>query len=133
MTTIRSDSRMCTAGRIKHHLHHNIARPESTILFVGFQAAGTLGRQILNGQRIVRIHGSRYPVRARIEQIHGFSAHAGLDDLLRWLGHLKRPPRHLFLTYGEKEAAEALCRSIKSTLGWQAVVPEYGQAVDLDP
>ena len=92
---------MCTGGRIKHHLVTNISRPESTVLFVGYQAEGTLGRQILDGAPSVRILGQQYPVRARIAQLHGLSAHADRDELLRWFNALKTPPRHVFITHGE--------------------------------
>src|SRR5207253_6471683 len=77
---IMATSGMCTSGRIKHHLRHNISRPESTILFVGFQGQGTLGRQILDRPREVRIHGQQWPVRAKIAQLYGLSAHAGRSD-----------------------------------------------------
>lgn len=128
---IMSTSGMCTAGRIKHHLRANISRADSTILFVGYQGQGTLGRHILNGAPEVRIHGRQHAVRARIAQIHGFSAHADRDDLLHWLSHFKEAPRHLFLTHGEENAATALAKSIKKQFGWTASVPDYGDEVDL--
>ena len=128
---IMAASGMCTGGRIKHHLRHNIVRPESTILFVGYQATGTLGRRILERQKGVRIHGQRYPVRAKIEKINGLSAHADRDDLVRWIGHFKSPPRRLFLTHGEKKAALALSQRIQDQLGLNVNVPSYGQRVTL--
>ncbi len=130
-SVIMSASGMCTAGRIKHHLKHNITRSDSTVLFVGYQSPGTLGRLILDGARTVRIHGQHHPVRAKIAQIHGFSAHADRDDLLRWLGHFSKMPQHIFLTHGEMDAATALSSSIESELGWKAVVPPYRHTAEI--
>lgn len=126
-------SGMCTAGRIKHHLAHNISRPECTILFIGFQAQGTLGRQLVEGQNPVRIHGQLRDVRARIESIQGFSAHADQAGLIAWLGHLRTPPRRLFLTHGEESAIAAFHRKIRETLGWESEAPTYGEEVELPP
>jgi len=122
---------MCTGGRIKHHLKHNISRPESTILFVGYQAVGTLGRIILDGVDEVRIHGRQYPVAARVRRIHGFSAHADRKELKAWLSHLKKPPRHVFVTHGERDAAESFGKLIGDQDGWAVSVPEYGDTVEL--
>lgn len=123
---------MCNAGRIKHHLRLNIGRDESTILFVGHQASGTLGRRILDGEKEVRIHGRTRRVYARIRSIDGLSAHADRTGLIDWLSHLKTPPRQLFLTHGEEGASLALARTIKDRLGWEATVPEYGSSFDLN-
>lgn len=126
---IMASSGMCNAGRIKHHLAHNIGRSESTILFTGYQARGTLGRQILEGSRQVRIHGRMWPVRARIAELQGLSGHADRSALLRWLGSLRSPPRHLYLTHGEEEASLALAEQIRTSLGWEVSVPEYQEIV----
>jgi len=128
---VLAGSGMCTGGRVKHHLRHNISRPESTVLFVGFQARGTLGRQIADGETRVRIHGRPQPVNARIEQLHGLSAHADRTDLMRWLGHFTSPPRRLFLTHGEPRASDALADLVRTQLGWDVQVPEYGASVEL--
>jgi metallo-beta-lactamase family protein len=128
---IIAGSGMCTGGRIKHHLLHNISRPESTILFVGYQAEGTLGREILSGAKEVRIMGQKRKRKARIRRISGFSAHADQPGLLRWLGDLKRPPRKLFLTHGEADAIQVLSAKIEQAKGWQPYVPEYGETVSL--
>ena len=128
---IMATAGMCTAGRIKHHLSHNIHRPQSTILFVGFQVPGTLGRQILDGNPQVRIHGRMWQVRARIAQIHGFSAHADRCGLLRWLGAFRSPPRRLFLTHGEEQVSLKLAAEIRHALAWEVSVPEYREQVDL--
>ncbi|MFH1920577.1 MAG: MBL fold metallo-hydrolase [Planctomycetota bacterium] len=128
---IMAGSGMCTGGRIKHHLRQNITRPESTLLFVGYQVRGTLGRQILEGNPEVRIHGRTSPVRARVEQIHGFSGHADRNSLLRWLAAFKPPPRRLFLTHGEEEATLSLADRVRDELGLPADVPEYQQEVEL--
>jgi metallo-beta-lactamase family protein len=129
---IIAGSGMCTGGRIKHHLVHNIYRKESTILFVGYQAEGTLGRHILSGAKEVRILGQTWRRRANIRRISGFSAHADQPALLRWLGGLKRPPRRLFLTHGESDAIRVLADKIEQEKGWQPYVPEYGERVDLE-
>ncbi len=129
---IIAGSGMCTGGRIKHHLVANISRPESTILFVGYQAIGTLGREIVDGARQVRILGQHYPVRAKVAQIHGFSAHADSDDLFRWLSALKRPPRHVFVTHGEPEVAKGFSTRLREKTGWSVSAPEYKSEVVLD-
>ena len=129
---IIAGSGMCNGGRVKHHLVTNITRKESTILFVGYQAAGTLGRSILDGASKVRILGQHYPVKARIAQIHGFSAHADRDGLFRWLSGLKKPPRHVFITHGEEESAQNFADYLRGETGWQVSVPYYGEEVLLD-
>jgi metallo-beta-lactamase family protein len=122
---IIAGSGMCTGGRIKHHLVTNISRTESTILFVGYQAAGTLGREIVGGAKKVRILGQHYPVRARVVQINGFSAHADRDGLLRWLSSLRKPPRRLFVTHGESSVSQHFAGLVRDKTGWEVVVPEY--------
>lgn len=129
---IIAGSGMCTGGRIKHHLTKNITRPESAILFIGYQASGTLGRRIVDGEKRVRILGSDYLVRAGIESIEGFSAHADRDELLFWLSSLKRPPRHLFIIHGEPEASAAFADTIREQKGWNASVANYNEEVVLD-
>jgi metallo-beta-lactamase family protein len=125
-------SGMCTGGRIKHHLVNNISRPESTIMFVGYQAVGTLGRRIVEGEKQVRILGREYPVKARVVQINGFSAHADRDELLKWLSGLKKPPRRVFVVHGEPESAEHFADYIRQKTGWQVTVPAYQDEVVLD-
>jgi len=129
---IMAGSGMCTGGRIKHHLVHNIGRPGSTIVFVGYQAEGTLGRQIVEGAKSVRIFGQTLPVQARIEQIQGLSAHAGHSDLLEWLGYLQQPPRRLIVTHGEETAALALAEEVRQRMQWRVSVPKYLEEITLD-
>ena len=125
-------SGMCTGGRVKHHLANNISRPESTILFVGYQARGTLGRTILDGSERVRILGEKRPVRARIARIHGFSGHADRKELLRWLKALKKPPKNVFVVHGEADAAQSFADYAHQQLGWNMTVPEYRQEIIMD-
>jgi len=122
---IIAGSGMCTGGRVKYHLVSNISRRESTILFVGYQAIGTLGRLIVDGAKKVRILGRHYPVRARIAQIHGFSSHADRDELLRWLSGLIIAPKHLFVVHGEANVAEQFGEFLREKTGWKVSVPEY--------
>jgi metallo-beta-lactamase family protein len=129
---IIAGSGMCTGGRIKHHLVNNITRPENTIMFVGYQAVGTLGRRIVNGEKEVRILGQQYPVNARIAKINGFSAHADKEELFEWLSGLKKPPRKLFVVHGESESANEFGKYIREKTGWQVVVPAYQDEVVLD-
>ena len=128
---ILSASGMCEGGRIRHHLRWNIARPECTLVFVGFQAAGTLGRRIVDGAKTVRLFGEVYPVRAKMFTIGGLSAHADQSALLGWLGQFRRPPRATWLVHGEPLAANGLCDAMKSRLGWRAQVAAAGQAIEL--
>ncbi|MFH1039096.1 MAG: MBL fold metallo-hydrolase [PVC group bacterium] len=128
---IMAGSGMCTGGRIKHHLVQNIACPESTILFVGYQARGTLGRIILERPGEVRILGAQHPVRARIEQINGFSAHAGRDELLDWVSGFTTRPKKLFVVHGEEQSSQALAATVRERFGWDTAVPEYLETYSL--
>ena len=123
---------MCTGGRVKHHLKNNADNPNSTILFVGYQAFGTLGRQILEKPDTIRIFGEEHPLKARVEKISGFSAHADREELNRWISSLKTPPRKIFVTHGEEKSAAALGAFLTEQHGWNCVVPDYGQEVVLD-
>ncbi len=118
---IISASGMCTAGRIKHHLRHNLGRRDSSILIVGFQAAGTLGRRIVDGVKNVRIFGIPIPVRASIYTIGGLSAHADQDALLGWLSHFKHAPQRTFVVHGEQSTAGIFAAVIHDRLGWNGV------------
>jgi len=121
---IISASGMCEAGRIKHHLRHNLGRPECTVLITGFQARGTLGRRLVDGARRVRIFGEEIPVRADLYTIGGLSAHADRAGLMAWLGHFRAPPRQTFVVHGEPAAAASFAESIRSTLKWDATIPQ---------
>lgn len=129
---IIAGSGMCTGGRIKHHLVNNIARPDSMVLFVGYQAVGTLGRQIVEGADEVRILGRYYPVRARIVPASAFSGHADKDELVRWLSGFQKPPQHVFVTHGEANVAERFAAHVRERTGWKVAVPEYGETFTLD-
>jgi metallo-beta-lactamase family protein len=123
---------MCNGGRIKHHLVANISRKESTILFVGYQAVGTLGRLIVDGAKEVRILGQYYNVRANIVQLEGLSAHADRDHLLLWLTGLTRPPRRIFVVHGEPAAAASFAELVREKTGWDVAVPDYLEGVILE-
>lgn len=130
-SVILSGSGMCTGGRVKHHLKHNINRTESTVLFVGYQAPGTLGRELLNGAGNVRIFGENYPVRAKIESIEGFSGHADRNELLRWISGFKKTPEKILVIHGEKETAIRFADTLRGNLKNSVSVPEYLQEVEL--
>jgi len=127
-----SASGMCTGGRVLHHLARNLERPESTILFAGYQAEGTLGRLIRDGAQKVRIMGRELEVRASIEVLDSFSAHADRSELLEWLGNFKRFPRKVFLNHGEGPSSQALAREIREKYGADAVVAAPGASYELD-
>ncbi len=129
---IIAGSGMCTGGRIKHHLVTNISRPGSTILFVGYQAVGTLGRHIIDGAKDVRILGRNHHVKARVIQLHGFSAHADREELFRWLSALQSPPRRLFVVHGEADAVRAFANFLRERTGWKVFTPKYQDEVILD-
>ncbi len=125
-------SGMCTGGRVKHHLSHNITKPQSTILFVGYQAAGTLGRHIVEGAKDIRILGRSHRVRARIARVHGLSAHADRDELLQWLSGLTKAPKAVFVVHGPAERAQHFADYLKEKKGWSTSAPAYMDEVLLD-
>ncbi|MDD4872307.1 MAG: MBL fold metallo-hydrolase [Kiritimatiellae bacterium] len=129
---IMAGSGMCNAGRIKHHLAQNISKSDNTILFVGYQAIGTLGRLILDGAEQVRIFGQIHAVNAQVRRITGFSAHAGKSELLKWLSALKRPPRHIFITHGEPSISQSFATTVTAEKGWKTSVPVYKEEAVLD-
>jgi metallo-beta-lactamase family protein len=129
---IMAGSGMITGGRIKHHLAQNIARPESVILFVGYQARDTLGRQILEGAPEVRVLGRTLPVKAKVAKINGFSAHADRAGLARWLDGFQSPPRRLFVTHGDEDVAASFAERVRRERGWTVELPEYLEIWDLD-
>lgn len=118
---IISASGMCEAGRIKYHLRENLPRSECSILIAGFQAAGTLGRRLVDGARVVKIFGETVPVRARIYTVGGLSAHADQGALLNWLRGFHKPPRMTFITHGESTATEVFATALHDQLGWKNV------------
>lgn len=122
---IIAGSGMCTGGRIKHHIKNNIGNPASTILFVGYQAEGTLGRHILDGAEEIRIHGKMHEVKCEVGRIHGFSAHADRNELLKFLSHVKKEPEMVFVTHGEESQALAFAGLLEKEKGWKTLVPEY--------
>jgi metallo-beta-lactamase family protein len=126
-----SASGMLTGGRVLHHLKAFGPDPRSTVLFTGFQAAGTRGAQLVAGARDVKVHGAYVPVRAAVRVLDGFSGHADYEELLAWLARLPAPPRHTFLNHGEPAAAEALALRIRDRLGWACTVPGHGDRAAL--
>ncbi len=126
---IISASGMCDAGRIRHHLRHNLGRRECSVMITGFQAQGTLGRRLVDGAKQVTIFGERIPVRAAIHTLGGFSAHADQSALLAWAGAFKQPPRQTFVVHGEASAALTFGERLRTEYGWSVTVPEPGQRV----
>jgi metallo-beta-lactamase family protein len=124
---IISASGMCDAGRIRHHLRHNLPRKECCVLMPGFQAQGTLGRRLVEGAKRVRIFNEDIPVRAAIHPIDGLSAHADQAALLDWAGAFRKPPARTFVVHGESSAALAFAETLRQKLHWHVTVPEYGQ------
>ena len=123
---------MCTAGRIRHHLKHNLWRPGTSLVIVGFQAQGSTGRQIVDGAKQVRILGETVSVKAKVFTIGGFSAHADQNDLLEWVGHFESNPR-VFLVHGEPSASEALAVKIRERLGLDVYIPKWKERLVLKP
>jgi metallo-beta-lactamase family protein len=128
---IISASGMATGGRVLHHLRAFAPDPKNTILFVGFQAAGTRGAAMLAGARDIKIHGQYVPVRAEIAVIGNLSAHADYAEILAWLRNFRRPPRQTFITHGEPVAADALRHRIEEDLHWSCRVPEHLETREL--
>jgi metallo-beta-lactamase family protein len=128
---IISASGMMTGGRVLHHAMRILPNENATVIFVGYQAAGTTGRRIQDGEREVRIMKNWIPVKCHVEKVEGFSAHADWKAVLRWLSGLRTTPKAVFTTHGEPEAAEAMARHIRERFGWNVVVPQYEQEFEL--
>ena len=128
---ILSASGMCEVGRIKHHLKHNLWNPNSTILFVGYQAPGTLGRSIVEGAEKVKIFGEEIAINARVEYIEGYSGHADQTWLLNFIWSFTNPPKHVFLVHGEYEGQEELKRKIEDTSECKVTIPDFGESYEL--
>jgi metallo-beta-lactamase family protein len=129
---IISASGMLSGGRILHHCRQRLPKAENTLLITGYQGAETLGRALLEGRKIVRIHKQEVPVLAEVAELHGLSGHADADELMRWLGGITSAPRRVFVTHGEPEAADALARRIQAERGFETHVPEMGERVELE-
>ena len=129
---IISASGMCEVGRIKHHLKHNLWNPNSTILFVGYQAPGTLGYSIVNGAKTVKIFGEEIAVNARIEYIEGYSGHADQEWLMNFIYSFITKPKHIFLVHGEEESQDVLEKKIIDETGISVTTPEYGETYELN-
>lgn len=127
---ILSASGMATGGRVLHHLERRLPDARTTVLLVGYQAAGTRGWSLLNGARTLRMHGQDVPVHARVTSINGFSAHGDKDEVARWLDTLPRPPARVFCTHGEPPALDATAARLRER-GWDALVPRYLEQVAL--
>ena len=128
---IISASGMCEAGRIRHHLKHNLWRPECTILFVGYQAIGTLGRNIIEGEKEVRLFGETITVNAHIEDLAGVSGHADKKGLLNWVNHFEKKPERVFVVHGEDLVCEDFTKCLKEEYGYNAFAPYSGACFDL--
>ncbi len=129
---IISASGMCDVGRIKHHLKHNLWNPNSTILFVGYQAPGTLGYSIVNGAKKVKIFGEEIAVNARIEYIEGYSGHADQEGLMNFIYSFIKKPKHIFLVHGEEESKQVLQQKIDQETGIGTTIPEFGETYELN-
>jgi len=128
---IISASGMMTGGRVLHHAMRILPDPNATVIFVGYQAAGTTGRRVQDGEREVKIMKNWIPVRCHVEKVEGFSAHADWKDVLRWLEGLPAAPKMIFTTHGEPESAAAMAGHIREHFGWNVVVPQFEQVVEL--
>lgn len=128
---IISASGMCEAGRIRHHLKHNLWRPESTILFVGYQVPGTLGNSLLNGVKTVKLFGETIEVRAQIENLPGISGHADRDKLTAWAAAFKKKPKRIFVVHGDDKVCDEFAKHLEEELGVEATAPYSGDIYDL--
>lgn len=128
---IISASGMIAGGRVMHHAMRILPNENATVIFVGFQAAGTTGRRVQDGEKEVRIMKNWIPVRCHVEKVEGFSAHADWKAVLQWLEGLPADPKTVFTTHGEPEAASAMAQHIRDRFGWNVVVPEYEQTIEL--
>lgn len=128
---IVSAAGMCDAGRIRHHLKHNLWRPECTILFAGYQAVGTLGRSLVDGAQVVKLFGETIDVEAHIEQLNGISGHADMNGLLEWIDAYKKKPGHVFVVHGDDEVCVRFAAQLEERFGLRADAPFSGSVFDL--
>ena len=128
---IISSSGMCEAGRIRHHLKHNLWREECSVLFVGYQSEGTIGRKLIDGEKVVKLFGETINVNAHIETMDGISGHADMNMMLDWLGALKAPPKKVFVNHGEDITTDEFAQIIHERLGFDAVAPYSGSEYDI--
>ena len=126
-----SASGMAEGGRVLHHLKAALPNAQNTVLFAGYQGAGTRGRRLVDGEKTIKIHGEWIPVAAAVERIDSMSAHADADEIMRWLGGFTAPPKQTFIVHGEPAAQDALAARIRRELGWSARAPEHGERVEL--
>jgi metallo-beta-lactamase family protein len=123
---------MATGGRILHHLAERLPDRRNTVLFIGYQAQGTRGRTLLEGKNEVKIHGSKIAVKAKIENISGFSGHGDYDEILAWLSAFNITPQKTFIVHGEEEASAAMADRIRSRFAWNVIVPQFANSFELD-
>ncbi|MDX2065187.1 MAG: MBL fold metallo-hydrolase [Fimbriimonadaceae bacterium] len=128
---IIAGSGMANGGRVQHHLLHRLGRPETQVVFTGYQAQGTLGRDLLEGAERVRVVGQEVAVRASVTRLQSLSAHADQNEILRWLSHFETPPKTTYLVHGEPDAQDALQRKLQQELGWNVVIPDHGDVYAL--
>jgi len=129
---IIAGSGMANGGRVTYHLRQYIDDHKNTVLFVGYQAPGTLGNVLVNGKKEIWIYGKQYEVHAAIKSIKSLSAHADYNEILEWLSYFKQAPKKVFITHGELESAQSLQQKIKEKFGWDVIVPKYGASFELD-
>ncbi|MFI5140979.1 MAG: MBL fold metallo-hydrolase RNA specificity domain-containing protein [Bacteroidia bacterium] len=129
---IIAGSGMVAGGRVLSYLQHYVSKPETTVLFVGFQSEGTRGRRMQSGSHEIKIYGKYYEVNARIETIHGLSAHGDQKDLIDWLSEIKIPPQKVFIVHGESQAADAFRVKLKDTYGWDCTLPKLYDIVQIE-
>ena len=129
---IIAGSGMGDGGRVLFHFQQFISDPKNTILFVGYQARGTLGHTLVHGADNITINKKHYPVKADIKALDTLSAHADYEEILEWLSHFTHAPKKVFLTHGEIEAATALQHKIEERFGWNVIMPTYGESFELE-
>ena len=128
---IISSSGMCTGGRIMHHLFHRLQRPDDTILFIGYQAEGTRGRRILEGEETVKLFGLEIPVKCHVEKLEGFSAHADRSELLEWIDNFQDSPKNVFVVHGEDQSTKEFAKLIHKKYNWNVTAPSYHETYEL--
>jgi metallo-beta-lactamase family protein len=126
-----SGSGMANGGRIKHHLMNRLGSEKTLVLFTGYQAEGTLGRELLEGAPTVKIFGQEIPVAAKVDRINALSAHADQKEIMHWLSFFKTAPKKTFIVHGEPTAQDVLATKIRNEMGWNVEIPQFGQTFEL--